>query len=135
MAVGDPATLVIDDLTSRQPRRQGDVELAIDRFERHENDRVEMIALVTRDGPMSDPPEACFKTTRSSYSTPKDEPAACKVKRMRLVGGGAQFHLIFCGDFEQATPKTLRLTYPQIRDQREMTLVFRNVPLPVSRPE
>ena len=31
MAVGDPATLVIDDLTSRQPRRQGDVEMSIER--------------------------------------------------------------------------------------------------------
>jgi hypothetical protein len=135
MAVGDPATLVIDDLPSRQPRRQGDVELAIERCERHENDRVEIITLVTRDGPMPDPPEALFQ--EYTIELFDSEGRACRLQSQAnaLVNGGAQFHLIFCGDFEQATPKALRLTYPQIRDQREMPLVFRNVPLPVARPE
>jgi hypothetical protein len=135
MAVGDPATLVIDDLASRQPLRQGDVEMAIERFERHENDRVELSVLVTRDGPLPDPPEALFQDyTVELFDS---EGRACRLQSQAnaLAAGGAQLRLIFCGDFEHATPKALRLTYPQIRDQRDLALVFRNVPLPVSRPE
>jgi hypothetical protein len=135
MAVGDPATLVIDDLASRQPRRQGDIEMAIERFERHENDRVEVSVLVTRDGPLPDPPEALFQDyTVELFDS---EGRACRLQSQAnaLAAGGAQLRLVFCGDFEPAMPKTLRLTYPQIRDQRDLALVFRNVPLPISRPE
>jgi hypothetical protein len=84
---------------------------------------------------MPDPPESLFQ--EYTIELFDSEGRACRLQSQAnaLVNGGAQFHLIFCGDFEQATPKTLRLTYPQIRDQREMPLIFRNVPLPVARPE
>jgi hypothetical protein len=135
MAVGDPATLVMDDLTNRQPRRQGDVELAIERFERRDSDRVEVGVLITRDGPMPDPQEALYQDyTIELFDT---QGRACRVQSQAnaLAGGGAQIRLVFCGDFDQSPPKALRLTYPQIRDQRDLTLLFRDVPLPVSRPE
>jgi hypothetical protein len=135
MAVGEPATLTINDLESRQPIRQGDVELTIQRVDRHDADRIEIALLIQRDGPLPDPPDVLFQEyTIELFDT---EGHACHLQNQAnsLAEGGVLSRLALYGDFAQSPPKTLRLTYPQIRDAREMTLVFRQVPLPVSRPE
>ncbi len=135
MAVGDPATLVIDDLTSRQPHRQGDIEMAIERFDRRDGDRVEVGVLITRDGPMPEPQESLFQDYTVELFDSQGRASRLQSQANALAAGGAQLRLVFCGEFEQSPPKTLRLSYPQIRDERALTLVFHDVPLPVSRPE
>jgi hypothetical protein len=135
MAIGDPATLAIDDLASRQPRRQGDLELAIQRVDRHDSDRIEIAVLIQRDGPLPDPPEVLYQDYTVELFNADGRACRLQSQANSLADGGALLHLVFCGDFEQSAPKTLRLTYPQIRDERELTLVFRHVPLPVSRPD
>jgi hypothetical protein len=135
MAIGDPATLAIDDLASRQPRRQGDLELAIQRVDRHDSDRIEIAVLIQRDGPLPDPPEVLYQDYTVELFNAEGRACRLQSQANSLADGGALLRLAFCGDFEQSAPKTLRLTYPQIRDERELTLVFRHVPLPVSRPD
>ena len=135
MAVGEPARLVIDDLSSRQPRRQGDLELSIERLEQHDGDRVELTALVARDGPLPDPPEALFQEYTLELFNSDGRACRLQTQANSLAQGGARLRLVFGGDFAHSPPKTLRLTYPQIGGRRDLTLVFRHVPLPVARPE
>ena len=135
MAVGDPETLVIDDLASRQPRRQGDLEMSIERVEPHDGDRIELTVLVARDGPLPDPQEVLFQDYTVELFDSEGHACRLQSQANTMAEGGAELKLTFGGDFSQSPAKTLRLTYPQLRDQRDLTLVFRNVPLPVSRPE
>jgi hypothetical protein len=135
MAVGDMATLAIDDLSGRQPRREGDIEMSIESLERHDDDRVEMSVLISRDGPLPDPTEVLFKDYTVELLDAEARVCRCQSQANSMADGGVQLRLVFCGDFAKSPPKSLRLTYPQLRDQRDLTLVFRDVPLPVSRPE
>ncbi len=135
MATGEPATLTIDDLESRQPRRQGDVELTIQRVEPHDSERIEVALLIQRDGPLPDPPDVLYQEYTIELFNAEGHACHLQNQSNSLAEGGVLLRLAFYGDFAQSSPKTLRLTYPQLRDEREMTLVFRHVPLPVSRPE
>jgi hypothetical protein len=135
MAIGEPATLAIDDLDSHQPRRQGDVELSIERVDRHDAERIEIAVLIRRDGPLPDPPEVLYQDYTVELFTADGRACRLQNQSNSLAEGGALLRLAFYADFAQSPARTLRLTYPQLRDQRELTLVFRHVPLPVSRPE
>ena len=61
IAVGDPSTLVIDDLAPGKAYRQDDIEATIERVEQQEGDRLEITLLVARDGPMPEPQEVLFE--------------------------------------------------------------------------
>ena len=41
----------------------------------------------------------------------------------------------FAGETPTSTPKLLRFTYPRLRAQHDLEIVFRDVPLTVGRPE
>jgi hypothetical protein len=43
--------------------------------------------------------------------------------------------LSYTGESAESAPKLLRFNYPRIRSQRDLEIVFRNVPLPAGRPE
>jgi hypothetical protein len=135
VAVGDPAGLTIDDLSSHKAYRQDDIEATIERLERHDDLRLDITLLVARDGPMPEPQEALFEEYTAELFTAGGQPIHLQSQANTLTDGGAQLHLTFGGDFSQNPPKTLRLTYPRIRDKRDVQLVFRHVPLPTARPE
>ena len=46
-----------------------------------------------------------------------------------------QLKIAFIGESADSEPKSLKLHYPRLRARRDVELVFRNVPLPVSKPE
>ena len=60
LAVGDFASLSVDDLTGRAVHRQDDVELTIESIQRHET-RLDLTLLVLRDGPLPEAADALFQ--------------------------------------------------------------------------
>jgi hypothetical protein len=135
IALGDPAALTIDDLSSRHAYRQDDIEATIERMERREGNRLEIFLLIARDGPMPEPQEVLFQEYIVELFDAGGETIHLQSQSNVLTERGAELRLNFGGDFSQNPPKTLRLTYPRLRDSREVRLVFRNVPLPTGRPE
>jgi hypothetical protein len=135
IAVGDPTALTIDDLTSHQTVRQDDVEATIERIERHETSQMEICLLVARDGALPEPQDVLFQEYVAELFDAGGQTIHLQSQSNLLTERGAQLRLTFGGDFAQNPPKTLRLTYPRIRDKRDVELVFRHVPLPTGRPE
>jgi hypothetical protein len=135
IAVGDPTGLTIDDLSSRHPYRQDDVEATIERLEEHDGNRLEISLLVARDGPMPEPQEVLFQEYVVELFDASGQAIHLQSQTNVFTDGGAQLRLTFGGDFSQNPAKTLRLTYPRLRDRRDVQLVFRHVPLPTGRPE
>ena len=50
-----------------------------------------------------------------------------------LSGRGVQLKIALAPS--ETEPKILRLSYPKLRARRNLELTFRNVPLPVGKPE
>ncbi len=98
-------------------------------------DRIEIALLIQRDGPLPDPPDVLYQEYTVELFNADGHACHLQNQSNSLAEGGVLLRLAFYGDFAQSPPKTLRLTYPLLRDEREMTLIFRHVPLPVSRPE
>ncbi len=134
IAVGDEASLAIDDLTVRRPHRQDDLELTIQNIERHD-DRLELTLLVARDGAIPDPQEMLFEEYVVELFDATGHGYRMQNQSNVLTDDGAQLRVTFGGDFAEHPPKTLRLTYPRIWDERTMDFVFRHVPLPRATPE
>jgi hypothetical protein len=52
-----------------------------------------------------------------------------------LTERGVQLRVTFHGESAESEPKLLKLHYPRLRARRDVHLTFRNVPLPVGKPE
>jgi len=135
VAVGDFASIAVDDLAARRTCRQDDVELTVESVERHEGGHLELALLVNRDGPLPEPQEILFQEYTVELFDGGGRALRLESQANLMTERGAQMRVTFNGDSQPDSPKTLRLTYPRLRDQREMQLVFRRVPLPTSRPE
>jgi hypothetical protein len=55
--------------------------------------------------------------------------------RLGISDGVAKMKLTFVSPSDNAQPKQFIVTYPRIRDQRALPITFKNVSLPVARPE
>lgn len=135
IAVGDSAELMIDDLGSRHPHRRDDLEATIQRLEQSDGNRLEISLLVARDGPMPEPQEALFQEYAVELLDSAGRPVHLQSQSNVLGEQGVEMRLVFGGDFSQDPANKLRLTYPRIRDRRDVQLVFRHVPLPRATPE
>lgn len=134
LAVGDFASLSVDELTSRAIHRQDDVELTIESIQRHEA-HLDVTLLVSRDGPLPEAADALFQEYTVELFDTEGRAIRLDTQACALTDKGVEVRLAFSGDFDQSPPKSLTLTYPRIRDQRKLQLVFRHVPLPTARPE
>ena len=52
-----------------------------------------------------------------------------------LADDGARMKVSFLGETAASVPTTLKFVYPRIRSQRDVEIEFRDVPLPVGKPE
>lgn len=135
IAVGDPTALVIDDLAVGKAIRQDDVDASIEQLNRPEPNRIDITLLVSRDGPMPEPQEVLFEEYAVELLDAAGQPFHLQNQANQLTERGTQLRLTFGGDFAQNPAKRLRLAYPRVRDSREMTFEFHNVPLPTGAPK
>lgn len=135
IAVADPATIEIVDLQNTAPRFQDDVELTVESFQQGPGPRCELTLVVLRDLVAPEPQELLFHENEVElWDT--DGKAYRKQGQTNTAGEfGARMKITFGGESATSKPGKLKFTYPRLRAQRDLAVVFQNVPLPRTRPE
>jgi hypothetical protein len=129
------ATLEIDDLTSTAVHRQDDLELVVESMQESPGARYELSLVAQRDLIMPEPQEILFQENDVELFDQHDRPFRKQGQTNSLTERGARVRLSFSGESPDSKPQRLKFLYPRIRAQRDLEIVFRNVPLPVGRPE
>jgi len=135
MAVGDMQTLDVVDLASTQPCLQDDVELIVESMLDKGGGRYEVAVVVNRDLVVPQPQEVLFQENAIDLFDAEGRPFRRQSQTNSLTPRGARLRLSFSGESAESKPHLLRLTYPRLRAQHDLEIVFRDVPLPVGRPE
>jgi hypothetical protein len=135
IAVGDMAQLEIDRLDSADPHFQDDVELVVEGVQEFPGSRCELTLRIVSDGVVSDPADLVFCENEVELFDSQNRPYRKQGQTNTISGDSALMKIGFLGDETHDGPKKLRFHYPRIRSQRELEIVFRDVPLPVGGPE
>jgi hypothetical protein len=141
LAIGEPATIVASDLTPGRSYAQDDVEMTIESLERLPSGRYEVVLLVSRDRAPPEPAEIVFQENDVDLFDSRGRVLRIESQTHQLIERGLQIR-VQCGPLNRGVEETAadrpvlaRLIYPRLRARRAMELVFRDVPLPTSRPE
>jgi hypothetical protein len=135
IAVGDMASLDIDDLSVATPHFQDDIELAVEAMEVAAGPRCELTLRLISEAVVSDPADLVFYENDLELFDAEGR-AYRKLGQTNTVSDpGALIKVSFAGNEMHRGPQRLRFRYPRIRSQRELEIVFRDVPLPSARPE
>jgi hypothetical protein len=135
IAVGDMATIEIADLSSTERHFQDDVELVVESFQQGPGARCELTLVIVRDLVVPEPQELLFQENEIELFDAQGRAFRKQGQTSNLGERGAVTKLTFTGENADSVPKLLRFNYPRIRSQKELEIVFRDVPLPTSRPE
>jgi hypothetical protein len=135
IAVGDIAHLDVTDLESKEPHYQDDVEVVVESVTPGQNSRYEVTLVVTRELILPEPQEVLFQENDVELFDGDGHAFRKQGQTNSLSDHGAKMKISFSGDTPQSVPKVLRLVYPRIRAQKDVEILFRNVPLPVGKPE
>jgi hypothetical protein len=135
IAVGDMATLEVTDFTSAKPHCQDDLELSIENMQESPGARYEMTLVAHRDLVIPEPQEILFQENDIELLDVNGRPFRKQGQTNSVTDRGARVRLSFSGESPDSKPKTLRFSYPRIRARHDLEIVFRNVPLPVGKPE
>ena len=135
IAVGDIAHLDVTDLESKEPHYQDDVEVVVESITPGPNSRYEVSLVVTRELILPEPQEVLFQENDVELFDGEGHAFRKQGQTNSLNEHGAKMKISFTGETAQSVPKVLRFVYPRIRAQKDVEIVFRNVPLPVAKPE
>jgi hypothetical protein len=135
IAVGDMATIQIDEPEARKVCQQEDLTLTIDSFERPATGRCEVTLTVARELAIPDPQEIVFQENKVELLDQQGRAYRLVDQTNSLSEQGVQVKLMFAGETPTSEAKQLRFSYPRVRARRDVELIFRDVPLPTGRPE
>jgi hypothetical protein len=135
IAVGDMAKIEMTDLKPNQPAFQDDVELSVESIETHGGAHYELALRVTRELVVPEPSDVIFQENEIEVFDADGKPFRKQGQSNSLGEDGAKIKLDLIGETSESVPTRLEFRYPRIRSQRDVELVFRHVPLPVSRPQ
>jgi hypothetical protein len=136
IAVGEPAVLEMTKIDPGTTQAQDDVAARIDSVEKQPTTSKYVLTLtVTRDLAMPEPQEVVFQEYEVEMFDAQGRAFRQQSQSPSLSDRGVQLKTTFVGDAPQSEPKRLELHYPRLRARRDVELTFRNVPLPVGRPE
>lgn len=135
IAVGDMAELVVDALDHADSYFQDDVELVVHSVESGPGPRCEVSLEVIRELIVPEPQEVIFQEIDVELHDHADRPFRKQGQSNSLTDHGAKLKLTFLGESAESVPGRLKVTYPRIRTQRDVEIVFRHVPLPVASPQ
>lgn len=132
IAVGDMQTLVVDDLSADVPHRHGPNTLTVQKVEQ-KSSRWEITVLITSDAVLPEPQEIAFHENQFDVFDAENNPLALRGQSNYLTEDGVRMTLALSGNGSSGPPSTLHFSYPAIRSQRKLEMVFRDVPLPAAR--
>lgn len=135
IAVGEPATLDIPQIAAEKVYCQDDLSVRIDAVEKQSAAKCTISLSVLRDLAMPDPQEVVFQEYEAELIDAEGRAFRLQSQNHALTEHGVQLKLTFTGESSDSEPQSLKLHYPRLRARRDVELVFRNVPLPVGRPE
>jgi hypothetical protein len=135
VAVGEPATLVLSRLEPGTLQSQDDVSARIDSVDKQSVGKYLVTLAIERDLAMPDPYEIMFREYEVELVDTKDRPFRVQNVSPALTERGVQLRVTFQGEAVDSEPKLLRLHYPRLRARRNLELTFRDVPLPIGKPE
>ncbi|HEX3654816.1 MAG TPA: hypothetical protein VHV55_03370 [Pirellulales bacterium] len=135
IAVGDMATIEIKDFASHEPHFQDDVELSVESVQANGAGQYAVTLRITRDLTIPEPAEVIFQENEIELFDAQQKPFRNQGQTNTLSEDGAKMVVNFVGDSAESVPQRMTFTYPRLRSQKEVELVFRHVPLPVTRPE
>jgi hypothetical protein len=135
IAVAEPSTLEITEFDAEQLHSQDDVAVRLEGIERQPTAKYVVTLHVMRDLAMPEPQEVVFQEYEVELFDAQGR--AFRLQNCTPVLGerGVQLKVAFIGESAESEPKKLKLQYPRLRARRDVELVFRNVPLPVSKPQ
>ena len=135
LAVGDMAKLEVDDLTSDRRHEQDDVVLRVTHCTRHATGRYDLNLVICRDLAAPEPQDVLFQENEIELFDQQGRAFRLQSQSNSLTEQGLELRLSFSGDSADSQAKSLRLSYPRIRVRKNLEITFRNVPLPLSKPE
>jgi hypothetical protein len=135
IAVGDMQTMDVSDLESTAPHRQDGVELIVEGIQERPGSRYEVTLIVNRDLVIPQPQEVLFQENEFELFDAEGRPFRKQGQTNSLTDQGAKIRFTFAGDTPGSAPRRLRFTYPRLRAEQDLQIVFRDVPLPVGKPE
>ena len=135
IATADPAVIEISPVESEQVFSQDDVKVRIKSLEKESPGRFIVTLLVSRDLATPNPYKILFNEFQVEAIDQKPRPFRVFSKQApALTDRGVQLIVTLQGNNDSEL-KMLKLHYPRQRSRRDVELTFRNVPLPVARPE
>jgi len=134
-AIGDFATAETKSVAMGVTLEQDDLELSIDNFEAKDGSKYVVTVSISRQRPLPDPPESLFQENRFELFDAANHPLRLTEQTNTLEGQAVRSKLNFIGGSGDGPPTRLKITYPRLRSERKLEIVFRDVPLPTARPE
>ena len=135
VAIGEPATLDVADLAVDKLHAQDDVGLRIESIEKQTGGKFLISLSVVRDLVNPDPQEIVFQEYDVELIDAEGRAFRLQNTSPAMTERGVQLKLAYLGESADSQPAKLRLHYPKLRARRDLELVFRDVPLPLSKPE
>ncbi|MBS0207567.1 MAG: HEAT repeat domain-containing protein [Planctomycetes bacterium] len=135
MAVGDYAALEVSDLTPGKIHQQDDVELQIESLPTEAAARCEVCVVVHREQMVTEPRDVVFQEYEFDLFDTDGRMYRRQSQTNSFADDGARSKLTFQAESPGSKPGKLRFSYPRLRAERNLEIVFRDVPLPRARPE
>jgi hypothetical protein len=135
IAVGELAVLEISPLETEKPYSQDDLAMRIEAIEKQPTAKYLLTLNVVRDLAMPEPQEVIFQEYEAELVDAEGRAFRLQSQTHSLTDRGVQLKIAYIGESPESEPKSLKLHYPRLRARRDLEMVFRNVPLPVNKPE
>ncbi len=135
IAVGDMAAIDVTDLSGPSEHRQDDLRMTVEGIEAKQGSRYEVTVSVVRDLVVPEPQDVLFQEIRVELFDEDGAPFRHHGQTNALTDEGARMRITFGAPDSDSKPEFLRLAYPRVRSQHALQIEFRDVPLPVKRPE
>lgn len=132
-AIGDFASVATDNLTAGSVAEQDDVQLTVDNLETKDAAKHTITISLARNRPVPDPAESWYQENRFEAFDASGRPLRLTEQTNALEGGVMRAKLAFMSSSEAGPPAKLQLTYPRLRSERKLEIVFRDVPLPTGK--
>lgn len=135
IAVGSMRSMQIAPALAEARMRSEDAELLVEKIEERPGGRYLFTVLVSRDLITPEPADALLHENELELTDAAGRPFHHQGETNSLADRGVRMVVTFQAPEADAKPHALKLNYPSIRSQRQATIEFKNVPLPVAGPE
>jgi hypothetical protein len=135
IAVGEAVALEINDLQPDKLYAQDDLNARIENLTSPAAGKHVLTMCLARDLTTGQSHEVVAQEYEVELLDGEGRAMRLQNQQHQIGDRGLQLTLNYIRDSTQGEPKSVRVRYPRLRSQRDLELAFRNVPLPVGKPE